>query len=216
MGIWGNLIRGIESVEVRDMTMLVFRIITVPQPLLQLSVTSNLHGRQLLKGSTIDGSRIVADAQYLSGTHHLIQRIEHNLVVHRRTSRHGGILTHGAMLWRNSRHRDQPTKFRMNAHIVQQEVGSTLHHRIVVCQQLLVASKEILLPDMRRQPRTTRWEHSPRGTVDGSGNTPKVSIVMSHPTPATIHLLCSFDTRLAQVLNHCKQRLLVLNEVTNR
>ena len=46
MGIGGYLIAGIKSVEMRDMTMFVLRIITIDKPFLQLSVLAHLHRRQ--------------------------------------------------------------------------------------------------------------------------------------------------------------------------
>ena len=41
-----NLIARVQPVEMRDMAVLVFRIVTVLQPFLQLTVATYLHGRQ--------------------------------------------------------------------------------------------------------------------------------------------------------------------------
>ena len=43
MSVGRYLVGGIEAIEMRDVTMLVLGIITVPQPLLQLTIASNLH-----------------------------------------------------------------------------------------------------------------------------------------------------------------------------
>ena len=50
MTVWRNLIGGIETIEMGDMTVLVFRIIPILQPFLQLTISSYLHRRQLADG----------------------------------------------------------------------------------------------------------------------------------------------------------------------
>ena len=66
---------------------------------------------------------------------------------------------------------------------------------------------------MRSHPGTTRWEHTPRGTVHRTCNPPDVCIVMSHPTLAVVHLLCSLRTRLTQVFYHREERFLCLSQI---
>ena len=73
-----------------------------------------------------------------------------------------------------------------------------------------------MLPEVGRQPCTTRGEHAPVSSVDGSGNAPQVCIVVGYPTFAAIHLLSSDGTRLTQVANHGEERLLRLCEVTHQ
>ena len=48
VGVGRNLVRGVESVEVGDVPVLILRVVAVDEPLLQLAVTANLHRRQLL------------------------------------------------------------------------------------------------------------------------------------------------------------------------
>ena len=47
MRIWRDLVRRIQAIEMRYMSVFVLWIIGINHPLLQLSVTSNLHWRQL-------------------------------------------------------------------------------------------------------------------------------------------------------------------------
>ena len=47
MGVGGYLVGGVETVEVGDMTVFILRVVGIDKPFLQLSVTSDLHGRQL-------------------------------------------------------------------------------------------------------------------------------------------------------------------------
>ena len=92
------LIGGVQPIEVRHMTMLVVGIVTVPQPLLQLTMLTNLHGRQLSEGSgkTADVRGIFA--KDTGGLGRLTQHVEDNLVVHGRACRHRRMLADRAML----------------------------------------------------------------------------------------------------------------------
>ena len=152
----------------------------------------------------------------------MCEDIEDNLVVHRGTSRHGGALAQRAVLWRDGRHRHQPTCGilyltirRIGLQIVHQEVGSPLHHIVVLSQEILVARIEVVLPDVCCQPGTACWEHTPRGAVDRTRHTEEVGIVMGHPTLAAIHLLRRRGTRLTQVADHREERLLRLSDIAH-
>ena len=103
----------------------------------------------------------------------------------------------------------------MLLHVVDEEVGCTLHHGVVVGEELLVASEEVVLPEVGRQPRTARGEHSPAGAVYGSGNAPEVGVVVGHPSVATVHLPCGEGSGLAEVANHREQRLLRLGKISH-
>ena len=103
----------------------------------------------------------------------------------------------------------------MLLHVVDEEVGSALHHGVVVGEELLVAGEEIVLPEMCGEPGTTRREHTPAGAVDRSGNAPEVGVVVGHPSVAAIHLLCGEGSGLAEVANHREQRLLRLGKISH-
>ena len=103
----------------------------------------------------------------------------------------------------------------MLLHVVDEEVGSALHHRIIVGEELLVAGEDIVLPEMCGEPGATRREHTPAGAVDGSGNAPEVGVVVGYPSVAAIHLLCGEGSGLAEVANHREQRLLRLGKISH-
>ena len=52
MRIGRYLIRGIETIEMGDMTVLVLGVVAINHPLLQLAIATNLHRRQAFQGCT--------------------------------------------------------------------------------------------------------------------------------------------------------------------
>ena len=103
----------------------------------------------------------------------------------------------------------------MYAHVVHQEVGSPLHDGVITLQQCFVARKQVLLPDVCRQPRTSRRKHAPCRTIHRSGNAPQICIVVSHPSSTTIHHVGCLASRLTQVTNHVEQGFLCLHKVAH-
>ena len=88
VSVGGHLVGGIESVEMRDMTMLILGIVGILKSLLQLSMTTYLHGRKSVDGLTqalLIGGIL---AEYLSSMEGVAQRIKDNLVVHRTAGSH--------------------------------------------------------------------------------------------------------------------------------
>ena len=154
-------------------------------------------------------------AQNLGSSDDLSKDIENNLVIHRRTSCDVCTFAHWSMLWRHRRCCDQPPVLRMRLHIVEQEVGSPLHHGVVLFQQLFVAGKQILLPDVCGQPGATRREHTPRSAIHRSGDTPDVGIMVSHPATTAIHHISRLGSRHAEIFDHRQQRLLRLHQIAH-
>ena len=159
-------------------------------------------------------------AEDFGGGEGLREHVEDNLVVHRRTCRDGGLLTYGTMLRRDGGCGDEPAcglfdvaVSGIGLQIVEQEVGSTLHDGVIVCQELFVTRVEIMLPEVGGEPGAARGEHAPGGAVHGSGDAPEVGIVVGHPTLAAIHLLSRLRTRLTQVADHREEGLLCLCEI---
>lgn len=133
----------------RDVTMLVTRVVYVFHPLLQLSVLTYPHGRQLLnhlpKG-VLERFRVTHNPR---GTQRIGQSVEGQLVVH------GAPRCHWAM-FRGKRRSDYPLMILgMLYQEIKQEESCTLQGRIVVAQESLVSCIEIVLPQMLRQPRTS-------------------------------------------------------------
>ena len=104
MAIRRNLVRGVKSIKVRDVTVLVLRVVTVDEPLLQLTVAAYLHGRQVGHLELEVGDVVGILAQRLSSLQGLAEHVESNLVVHRRTSRDVGVLATWAVLRRHRRY----------------------------------------------------------------------------------------------------------------
>ena len=105
------------------------------------------------------------------------------------------------------------TILRIGLHILHEEFCGTFHHRIIGAQEVLVTCEKIVLPEMGCEPGTTRGEHAPGRTIDRSGDTPEVGVVVSHPTVTAVHLTSSELSRLTQVSDHVEERLLGLSQV---
>ena len=90
VGIRTNLVGREESIEVRDVTMMIFTAISINEPLLQLLATAYLHRRQL--SQCLFECLLISSilAQYLSRFQCIGQGIEDNLVVHGASCRDGG------------------------------------------------------------------------------------------------------------------------------
>ena len=104
---WRNLVAGIQAVEVRDMTVLVARIVHVLQPFLQLTVPAYLHGWQAVYYLPQRILERLPVAHHTSGLQRVAQRIEHDLVVHRASA------CYGTVLGGNRRSDDPPVVLRM-------------------------------------------------------------------------------------------------------
>ena len=73
-----------------------------------------------------------------------------------------------------------------------------------------------MLPQVCGKPSTTCREHAPCSTVNRTGNTPQVCIMMSHPTWAFIHHTGCFGSCHTQIANHREQRFLCFRQITNQ
>ena len=98
-------------------------------------------------------------------------------------------------------------------HVVHVEVGRALDDGVPLAQELYVASIEVVLPEVGGQPGAAIGIHTPESTVDRSGNTPDVRVVMGYPSATPVHILCSLRTRFAQVAYHGEERLVGLCKV---
>ena len=210
-----DLIRRIKSVEMRDVTMLVVRIVYVLQPFLQLSILAHLHRRQLGDGLLecfLIGFVTTEDTGSLQ---HIVHHIEDNLVVHRAACAEIRFAAYATMLGTYRRNHHQITRVGMLYQEVEEEVGGTLHDGIILGKEQGIACELIVLPKVRGKPSATTGIHAPRSSIHGSGNTPEVGVVVSHPTTATIHHLRRLGARFAQVTNHREERLCSLAEVAD-
>ena len=130
MRIWGDLIGWIQTIKMRDVAMLIMRVIGIHQPFLQLSVLSHLHRWQTIDGSLIISSILSILAQHFSCMERIVQCVKRNLIVHRTTSRHRCFLARRTLLRTDGWNSYLPWCFRQWLHIVEIEISSTLQHGI--------------------------------------------------------------------------------------
>ena len=187
-----NLIGWIQSIEMRNMAMLILRIIRIHKPLLQLSVLSYLHWRNLRNQLLHRLAFSLINTQYFRSLHSTAQGIEGYLVIHRATCRYGSSLTLRSLFRTHRRHGYLPFGARQLLHIVEIELSSTLYHRIPLLEESLVACIEIMLPEMSGEPGSAIREHAPLRTIHRTCYAPNISIMMCHPATAAIH----FSSRL--------------------
>ena len=153
----------------RYMTMLVFWIVAIDKPLLQLPISTYLHWWQLCYGIAEHCCiNNIIISQYLMSFQSTRQHIENYLVVHCRTSSYSSFLSYRTMFRRHSWYCNKPSGSMLNLsilrillHIRQQEISSTLQYRIALLQEILVTCIQIVLPQMSGKPCATSWEHAP-------------------------------------------------------
>src|ERR1044071_3658115 len=66
---------------------------------------------------------------------------------------------------------------------------------------------------MLAQPPTTVIPCTPKCSVNSAIDTPNVGVMMCHPTPCTIHFLCSSLPRCRQLLYHPDQWLMHFRKI---
>ena len=134
-----NLIGGIESVEMREMAVVVLGIIHIVEPFLQLSPAAHLHGRQLRQLFSDGLQQWIAVTEHLGCLQHLGEEFGHNLVVHRHTGIERRLAPLAAMFGRLSRADDEITQPRVFHQGLRIETGSFEHDGIGLTQEFLVA-----------------------------------------------------------------------------
>ena len=208
-----NLIGWIQSIEMRDMAMLILRIIRIHKPLLQLSVLSYLHRRNLRNQLLHRLALSLINPQYFRSLHGTGQGIEGYLVIHRATCRYGSSLTHRSLFRTHRRHGYLPFCARQLLHIVEIELSGTFYYRIPLLEESLIARIEIMLPEMGGEPGSTIREHAPLRTVHRTCYAPDIGVMMCHPATATIHFPSRLCSRYAQILNQRIQRFRGVTEI---
>ena len=193
--------------------MLILRIIRIHKPLLQLSVLSYLHWRNLRNQLLHRLAFSLINTQYFRSLHGTGQGIEGYLVIHRATCRYGSSLTHRSLFRTHRRHSYLPFGARQLLHIVEIELSGTFYYRIPLLEESLVARIEIMLPEMGGEPGSAIREHAPLRTVHRTCYAPDISVMMCHPATAAIHLLSRLCSRYAQILNQRIQRFRGVTEI---
>ena len=195
--------------------MLVVRIVDVLQPFLQLSILAHLHWRQL--GNSLFERSLISfvTTEDTGSLQYIVHHIEDNLIVHCATCTEVRFAAHATMLGTYRRNYHQITRVGMLHQEVEEEVGSTLHDGVILCEEQGIARKLIVLPKVCGKPSASAGIHAPWSAIHGPGNAPEVGVVVSYPATATIHHLRSLGTCFAQVANHREERLGCLAEVAD-
>ena len=183
------------------MAMLILRIIRIHKPLLQLSVLSYLHWRNLRNQLLHLLALSLINTQYFRSLHCIGQGIEGYLVIHRATSRYGSSLTLRSLFRTHRRHGYLPFCAWQFLHIVEIELSSTFYYRIPLLEESLVTRIEIMLPEMGGEPGTAIRKHAPLRSIHRTCYAPDIGVMMSHPATAAIHFPSRLCSRYAQILN---------------
>lgn len=116
-------------------------------------------------------------AHYLRSQQCVAQGIEHDLIVHGATCRDRTVLG------RHRRSHHPPLVGRMFDEEIQKETSRTLQYRIIGFQEIFIRSEQVVLPQMLGQPCPTARPHTGRRKIHHAADTPKVGVMVSHPSP---------------------------------
>ena len=186
-----------EAVQVRNMAVLVVRIVPILEPFRNLSVLTGLCRRQALDSRFHLGAHIFINAQNLGSLDGVIQHVADNLVIHRGAK--ADVVTTVVVFRGIARggHQILVAGFRFFHEAVHEEERSTLHGRINVLEVSLVGRiVEEMFPEVRAEPAGTARPEAP-GTVNRGAAVPEVGIVVFHPALvyAPVHLRGLFALR---------------------
>ena len=207
MGVGRDLIGGVKAVEMRDVAVVVLGVVGIDEPLLQLSVLPYLHWWQGCQGLVDTAIELgIPQAKGFHGLLQLGENIKDNLVVHGGAGGDGGAGAGGSVLGRCRGHGHQPAVLGMTLHIIEQKSCGALEYGKVSAQESLVASEEIVLPEVSREPCSARGEHAPLCAIDGPCYAPDVGVVVRHPPAAAVHLTCRQRPCLTEVAYEREER----------
>ena len=219
-----NLTRRIQSEEVGKVSVVVLRVIYVVEPLLQLSPTSYLHGRQTAQLLGNRGEQRVVVVKDACRREHFVVEFEENLVVHGDTGVERRRSALAAMFGRfaGTHHeiglaigRGQMAGIRSGqlGKGLRVEARCLQHDGIGTAQEGLVASVEIVFPQMAAYPARPRAPQSARCVVDGPRHAPLVGVVMEHPSVGAIHTGCRLAPCLADFPDEPEKGFVHLRQV---
>ena len=168
----------------------------------------------LLRRGHLRAKRLV-DAENLAGPNHLREQSRDDLVIHRRPHRQDADLAvrQSIAIFRRHRRPAHEPAARILDEIVEEEFRRLLHDGIRARQERAVRRKQVVLPQMLREPRHAGGPQSRARQITRRGESPDVGDVMRHePARAVMHLR-GLATGLAQRIEKIKQRLVQLGEV---
>ena len=176
--------------------MLIFWIISILKPFLQLIISTYLHRWQLcnMLAQTISISCILT--QHFGCLKCIIQHIKGYLIIHCATCCYRWLSVR-SMLWRNTWTCNHISIFGMTNHCCEIKIGCSLQLWIESTKEILIACKQIALPQMCGKPTCSIWPNAPCSSVNHTCCCPDICVMVCHIAFCAIHLLCCFNTCLA-------------------
>ncbi len=100
-------------------------------------------------------------------------------------------------------------------HDVQQELCGALHDGIVLLEEVRVARKGIVLPDVLAEPGAADGPHAELRPIDRRGSAPEVEIMVGHPAACSIVGLGRLGAGDRGVFEHVEQRLVAFGQIAD-
>ena len=182
--------------------MLVLGIVHILDPLLELSVLTHLHRREL--GHCLGEGLLIGfvNSKFCGGCLCSSHYIHNDLCIHCTACCKRVGLANAAVLRAYGRNNYKVTVVGVNLHIVKVEVSGSLDNRIPLLQEILVLCEEIVLPEVGGKPGASVRIHTPVSGVNRACNSPEVGVVMGNPSAASVHLAGGYGSGNAQVPDH--------------
>ena len=197
-----------DAPEVRDVAVLVVRIVLVFQPLLQLPVAADVVRGDLLAGLVELGGEVGVPAQRAGGRGRVGEQAADDLVVHRRAHHQP------ALLRRVRRPADQVAGERVFDEIIEEELRRPFHGRIgFFGQELLIAREQVLFPKMLAEPGPAGDPDAVVGGVDGGRARQRSKLWCVTQPRAPYCSLATDRAGMRQVGNRVVQRRLAFGQV---
>ena len=197
--------------------MVVVRPVPILEPFLQLTVLPDLHRGQLAAHRTQSVTKQRIFIQHRSRTACIRKQVENQLIVHRDSSKQVRFLLNpaGSVFRRIRRSYNQIACIGVTHQEIDKELRRAFHNRIYFFQVLFVTRIQITVPQVLAQPGITNRPRAAIRIIYGTGHTPQISIMMKHPSTATIHFACRFFSVFTQFTYHLNQRFMQFRQVRN-
>ena len=117
------------------------------------------------------------------------------------------------VLGRRGRVGDEPAVTRVSHEKVEEELGRALHDRVVLAQEVAIAREQVVLPEVRAEPRARRRERAPARAVHRSGDAPDVRVLVEDPAPGAVVLAGDAGALIGHLADQPEERLRRLGEV---
>jgi len=187
--------------------------VPVLQPLLELAACADLVGCKPCPCGSELPAEVRIHAEDPGGLDAHAEQVPEDLAVHGRPCAHAGITEGVLVLGRQGRAGHQPLVRGLLDKGVQEELRSAPHGRIGLCQEGLVLTEQVVLPQVHAQPCTAQGPHPVLGPVDRGRGPPQVCVVVGDPPPGPVLDLGRAGPGLGELGDHPDQGLRALGQV---